>query len=199
MVSEIRNGVDMKKNLLGLALALSALLGGCAGTGPTTFIHPAFDFGYVEKVAVIPFENLSDDQGAGAQATRYFLTSLLAAEAFEVVEPGEVARALEQFSLVRTAELTEEQVLALGRELGVQAVFLGSLSESSTVRSGSGTTYVTAVVARLVETDTGATIWSAAHTEDNRGFWSSLLGTGRKSQSEVMRRCVDQCLRTLIR
>ncbi len=186
--------------LLRLGLVALMLLGcaGCAGTGTEKFVHPDFDFSYIEKVGVIPFENLSGDQGAGARATRYFVNSLLASEAFDVVEPGEVAKALEKISVVRTAELTRDQYVQLGRELGVQGLFLGSLGESTSVRSGSNNVNVVTVVLRLVETETGQTVWSVTRSEDSRGFWSSLLGTAQASRGEVTRRCLDKCLDSLL-
>ncbi|RLA05501.1 MAG: hypothetical protein DRQ54_08005 [Gammaproteobacteria bacterium] len=188
----------MKQITLALALLLALFGGGCGGTGATRFIHPEFDFSFVENVAVVPFENLSDAQGSGAQATRYFVTSLLASDAFLVIEPGEVARVLETQSLVRTAQLTDAQIKAVGRDLGVQGLFLGTVSESASLRSGSTTVSVVTVVIRLVETETGATVWSATNSDDSAGFWSTLFGTGQKSRSEVMRRCIDGCLDTLL-
>ncbi len=188
----------MRQITLALVLLLVLLCSGCGGTGTTRFVHPDFDFSYVENVAVVPFENLSDAQGSGAQATRYFINLLLAADAFVVVEPGEVARVLETQSLVRTAQLTEEQIMTIGRELKVQGLFLGTVSESATMRSGSTTVSTVTVVIRLVETETGATVWSATNSEDSSGFWSTLFGTGQKSRSEVMRRSISNCLETLL-
>jgi hypothetical protein len=188
----------MKLILAGLLSAALVFLAGCGGMGPTKFIHPGFDFSFIEKIAVVPFENLSNDQAAGAKATRYFTTALLATEAFEVLEPGEVSASLEKFGLVSTAQLTDEQVITLGQELGVQAVFLGTLSEATSMRSGATTVNVVTVVVRLLETETGATVWSATNTEDSSSFWSSLFGTGQKTPSEVMRRCIDGCLDTLM-
>ncbi len=180
-------------------MATALVIGACSGMGPTTFLHPEFNFAYVERVGVIPFENLTKDQGAGARATRFFIAELLAAEAFDVVEPGEVARVLEKHMTSRTGDLTEEQAINVGKELGAQAVFLGSVGESSTVRSGAGSSNVVTLVVRMVETDTGQTVWSTTHTEGGRGFWSVLFGTGERSMSEVMRRCVKKSIKTLIR
>lgn len=185
-------------------LALLILLGGlvflsgCGGMSKTKFLHPDFDFSFLEKVGVVPFENLSDDQGAGARSTRFFTASLLSAEAFWVVEPGEVTRALSKQSLVRTGELTQAQILAIGQELGVNGLFLGSVNESTSLRSGSTNISVVTVVIRLVETETGATVWSVTNSEDSRSFWSSIFGGGQKSTSEVTRSCIEGCLNTLL-
>ena len=186
-------------------LAMSALLigcgliVGCSGIGPTTFVHETFNFGYIERVAVVPFENLSQDQGAGFRGTGYFVSELLAAEAFDVVEPGEVTRVLGKHNLVRVAELTPEQVVKIGGELKVQALILGSVAESATTRSGSSSVPVVTLVVRMVETDQGVTVWSTTHTKGGRSFWASLFGTGDKSKSEVTRRCVEEAVGTLIR
>jgi len=188
---------QMKSGLLILAV-LASLLTGCAGMKPTIFLHPEYNFGYIEKVAVIPFENLSKEQGAASRATRLFVSELLATESFEVVEPGEVSRALEKFATVRAAQLTQAQLMEIGKQLGVQALFLGTVNESSSMRSGSASTSVVTMVVRLVETDQGVTVWSATHTEGGRGFWASLFGTGQKSESEVTRNCVKKTLKTLI-
>jgi len=184
-----------------LVIVLASLLGlsGCGGSmGSTSFLHPGFDFGFIEQVGVVPFENLSADQSGGARATRYFTTALLSAEAFDVVEPGEVSRALEKQGLISTAQLTEEQAISLGRELRVQGLFLGSMSESARLRSGSKNVTVVTVNIRLVETETGTTVWSVTNTEDSSSFWSNLFGTNQKSPSEVTRRCIDGCLDSLL-
>jgi len=188
----------MKRGGAVAGLLIAVLLVGCGGMKPTEFLHPEFDFAYVERVAVIPFDNLSDDQGAAARATRYFISELLATESFDVVEPGEVARVLAGFALVRTADLTENQILAIGDSLAVQGLFLGSVGESSTIRSGGRATSVVTLDTRLLETDRGVTVWSATHTESSRSFWASLFGTGEKSRSEVTRKCVEKIIGTLV-
>lgn len=188
----------LARTMASVIAGLAWVAAGCAGIGPTVFVHPDYNFDYVEKVAIVPFENLTPDQGAGARVTRYFTNELLASGSFEVIEPGEVTRALEKQSLVRTAELTQEQAVALGKELGVQGIFLGSIGESSTVRDGTANVNVVTLSARFIETDKGMTVWSSTHTEGGRGFWARLFGTGERSQGEVTRRCVEKTLATLI-
>ena len=188
----------MRKLALIVLMGALIILSGCGGTYKTKFVHPDFDFSFMEKVAVVPFENLSNDQGAGARATRFFISTLLSSEAFWVMEPGEVTRSLGKQSLLRTAEMTEDQIKAVGLDLGVQGLFLGSINESTTIRSGSTNISVVTVIIRLVETETGATVWSVTHSEDSSTFWSSLFGGGQKSISEVTRSCLDGCLDTLL-
>jgi len=188
----------MRKDLVILIGLTTLLLCGC-GMGPTVFLNRQYNFQFLEKVAVVPFDNVSDDQGAGARASRVFLSRLLAAESFDVVEPGEVSKALEKYGTVRTSELSQEQIINLGKELKVQGIFLGSVTESSGMRSGGGTTNIVTLVIRLVETEKGTTIWSATNSAGKKGFWASVFGGGEKTQSEAIRACIDGALKTLIK
>ncbi len=189
----------MRYKVLLTGLLLSFVLAGCGGVSPTVFYNPEFNFNYIERVAVVPFENLSNDQGAGARATRFCVTDLLARNAFDVVEPGEVGKALEKYSVIRTAELTKDQIIAIGTELKVQGLLLGSVGESETIRSGSANSNTVTLVLRLVETEKGVTVWSSTVTEGGRGFWASILGTGEKSRSEVMRKAMHRAIGTLVK
>jgi len=186
-----------KRKILLAGLLLFLMLFGC-GIKPTIFLHPQFNFGFVENVAIIPFDNLSKDQGAGARVTRFFLSELLATQAFEVVEPGEVTRVMKGFSTLRASEFSKEQILELGKELNVQGIFFGSVTESSTINIGGSAVSSLTLMVRMVETETGETVWTATHSEDGKGFLSTVFGVGNKSQSEVARNCVKSIVNTLI-
>ena len=181
-----------------IIIVAGSLLPGCAGNRASVFLHPEFTFDFVERVAIVPFDNLSNEQGAGARVTRVFLTELLSARAFDVVEPGEVSRVLEKFGIVRTSKLTREQVISVGRELKVQGLILGTVNEMGSLRSGNTVTNSVTLVARMVETETGEIVWSATQSSGGRGFWASLFGIGGKSQSQAIRDCVAGVLNTLI-
>lgn len=181
---------------LAIFIALLTLFG-CAGSHVTSFLYDGYNFDFVERVAIIPLDNLSDDRGAGARATQVLLSEILAARAFDVVEPGEVARVLGKFNTVRTSELTTEQITSIGKELKAQGLFMGSVNESATYRSGGSSVTKVSMTCRLVETEQGLTVWSASATAGGHGFWASLFGAGDQSTSEVTRSCVKKLLGSL--
>ena len=161
-------------------------------------MHPDYNFAYVERVAVIPFEDLTEDRGAAARMSRYFVTELLDERIFDIVEPGEVTDGMVAIGAYRVAELTPAQIGELGRKFRAQALFLGSVTESATVRTGSSSENVVTIDVRLVETETGSVIWSTTVTEAGRGFWSRLFGTNGDSMGEVSRKAARRAIGELV-
>ncbi len=185
---------------LPLLLAAGVLLAaGCSGNPePTRFTNPNFDFGFVTRVAVLPFQNLSSDRQAGARATRLMITELLATGALDVVEPGEVEAALGKFG-TRVTDPSKEQVIALGEQLGVQALILGSVTQSDLVRSGGSTIPVVGLDVHMVEAETGAPVWAASAVAKGESFAARVLGTAGEPVSVTTRRAVRKALATLVK
>jgi TolB-like protein len=186
-------------------LLLATFSWGIAGCGSsmkaTRFSNPDFDFAFVERVAVLPFENLSNDRQAGLRATRLTITELLASGALDVVEPGEVQAALIQtgaFQAGRTPIPSTEQIISLGQALDVQAMIMGTVTQSENLRSGNVPIPVVTIDLRMVEAETGATVWAATHSEKGSTVSAKLLGTGGQPIAETTRECVQQLLATLI-
>ncbi len=181
-------------------LILIAALGAmaCAGTlPPTQFVNPEFDFAFVEKAAVLPLDNLSRDQQAGVRATRLLITELLASGAVDVVEPGEVRAAFEAVADRRRSPTTE-QVIEIGRRLGVQALLVGTVTQSESLRSGTVAVPVVTLDVHMLETETGTAVWAATHSEKGGGMSAKWLGTGAEPIAETTRRCVQQIVKTLV-
>ncbi len=164
---------------------------------PTQFTNPRFDFGYVEKVAVLPLENLSEDRQAAERATRLLITALLASGAVDVVEPGEVRAVLDRIP-GRTVPPTTEQVLEIGKALEVQAVVTGSVAQSELVRSGTTSVPTVTIDLHMLETETGASVWAATHTEQASTLSTKVLGTGAEPISATTRKCIRELLRSLL-
>lgn len=189
-----------RSKLLAAAVLASAFWAiSCAsGLKPTEFANPRFDFGFVERVAVIPFENLSGDQQAAFRATRLMITELLASGAVDVVEPGEVQAGLGRMAASRTTAPNTEQILTLGKDLRVQAVIIGTVAQSEVLRSGAVGWPVVTLDAQMIETETGTIVWAATHTEKGSTMGARILGTGGEPIAETTRRCVQTLLKTLL-
>jgi TolB-like protein len=188
-----------------ISLLLATVPWGLAACGSsmkaTQFSNPSFDFAFIERVAVLPFENLSNDRQAGLRATRLTITELLASGALDVVEPGEVQAALIQtgaFQAGRTPIPSTEQIISLGQALEVEAIIMGTVTQSENLRSGNVPVPVVTLDLRMVETETGATVWAATHSEKGSTVSAKILGTGGQPIAETTRECVQQVLATLI-
>ena len=175
------------------------LAAGCASTRPIAFLHPEFDFSGIERIAVIPFENLSNDQGMGKYTTRVFITELLSMEVFDIVESGDVSSFLLSKGQVRVSELSYELIQELGKTLNVQGVILGTVGESTQFRSGNLTSHVISLDVRMVSVETGDTIWAATVNTSGPGFFSRLFGFGEQTRGNATRKAVRKAIRTLVR
>jgi len=194
-----------KKITRSLVLAGLVLVAACAGKVKTTsFLNPKFDFSFVERVAVLSFDNLSNDHQAGFRSTRLMITELLASGAVDVVEPGEVRAAVSKLPGAQTAPgaaflPNQEEFVALGKELGVQAVIVGTVAQAETLRSGAVNIPVITLDVHMVETETGATVWAATHTEKGASAGARALGTGGHALSATTRRCVKRLVEELVK
>jgi TolB-like protein len=183
----------------GLLLLLAPLLLSCASAvPPTEFTNPRFDFAFVQRVAVLPFDNLSGDRQAGFRVARLMVSELLATGAVDVVEPGEVIAALERGNVKRFTGPSAEEVMALGAALEVQGVITGSVAQSEVLRLGGAGRPVVTLDAAMLETETGSIVWSATHTEKGSAFGARVLGTGGEPISETTRRCIAVLLQSLV-
>jgi polysaccharide biosynthesis protein PelC len=182
-----------------LMLLIALLTAGCASTISTVFVNPEFGFGGVERVAVVPFENLSSDQGIGDYVTRVFLTELLAAKAFDIIEPGEVTHYLAAKGIAKSNEETIDQIKEMGKTLNVQAVIFGSIGESTPYRSGTQASHILSLNVRMVGVETGSTVWSAVVNTKGPGFFARMFGVGERTRSDAVRLAVEKAIKSLVK
>ena len=182
-----------------VSLLLLLLLMGCAANRPTVFFNPEYDFAGIERIAVVPFDNLTTDQGMGDYTMRIFITELLATNAFDIVEPGEISRYLTSKGITKTSELTLEQMQELATKTNVQAIVFGTIGESTQFRSGNLSSHVISMDVRLVSVETGTTVWSAAVNSGGPGFFARLLGLGEQTRGNAIRSAVKKSVKSLVK
>ncbi|HHL40057.1 MAG TPA: hypothetical protein ENJ37_06095 [Deltaproteobacteria bacterium] len=183
-------------------LVLAALLaGGCAPTS-LIYISPSANFSYIKKVAVLPFNNLSEDRYAGERVRSIVTVDLMSRQVFEVMEQGEVSKVLsiifreEGFEEGRAVQVDKETLNLIEQRLGVQAVILGSVDEYSGGRYGGNT--VVSISLRMLDTSSGIILWQVSVTELGGSIWRKLIGLEDIDKSVLTQRAVKRALDTLV-
>ena len=191
----------MKRNrMFAATAALLLLVAGCRTTRSTQtrFLHKNADLAAIGKVAVLPFDNLSQDRSAGDKVQKIFYLELLSLDVFEVAEPGQVTKVIRAGAGSLDA-LGANDYQKLGKDLGVEALFVGSVIDFAEGRTGTNSTPDVTIQLRLIETQTGATIWSAGQTRSGASASTRLFGVGGESLTEAARRVVKSELQTLLK
>lgn len=188
----------MKRALLPLFL-LEMAAGGCASTEQTwsLYVHPSADWSTYARVAVLPLDNLTTERFAAERVREVLNVELSSQGLFEAVDLGEVNRTLRTQGLVNLGEIGPAEATALGQELGVQALLLGSVMEFSERRTGTITTPDVALSLRLMDVETGIVIWAVTDARVGAKLSTRLFGLGEESQTAATVRLVRDVLRTL--
>jgi len=169
---------------LTITLLLASLAGVACGA-PARYLNRSADLGAIKTVAVLPFENLTADKLCAERLQRIFLTELLSREAFKVVEPGLVSRAMRRDQL-DAATLTPEELKRLGGALGAEAFFMGSVLEYDEGRSaGSAASPRVKLVLKLVDAESGTTLWTVNREAGGATVTARLFGIGGVAASTV--------------
>ncbi len=180
------------------ALVLSMALTGCASRS-TTFLSPQADFDLIERVAILPLENLTKEPMAGEKVRQLLLIEMLSSGAVEIVDVGEVSRAVRALGMAQPASPSTEEVKKLGAEMGVQALLAGSVQDFAQGSSGGVSSTSVALVFRLIETETGQVIWSSSISQSGAGAMARLFGVSGDSATDRARKLIHEALDTLIK
>ncbi|MFQ5670100.1 MAG: GNA1162 family protein [Acidobacteriota bacterium] len=183
-------------------MALGVLLAAgmaCGSMHRTAFLDEGADFDAIKKVAVLPFENLTSDQYAAEKVTRIFIIELLAAKVVNVVDPGEVARVLHEQGITAVEGVGQEGIASLAKAMGAQAIILGSVQEFGVDRSSQVSAARVSFTCRMLQAETGNTLWSASVSRGGAGAMSRLFGVPGDSTTEAAQKMVREALLTLIK
>ena len=79
----------MKKLSLVMSMLLLVLVGGCSGKFTSEeYVRDDVDFAAVQRIAVLPMQNFTNDQFAHERARNIAITQLLALQVADVVDRG---------------------------------------------------------------------------------------------------------------
>jgi len=186
--------MDKKTKLL---FAGIILLSGCSLFSPTNFISPDYDFSLIKAVAVMPFENLSQDSNAGERIRKIVVTEVLTTGAVSVIEIGQVNKVLSEQKIESISKLNKEDYKNIGHSLQVQALITGTVMNFDKVSESGITVPEVTISLTAIDVESGNIIWSTNGTTGGVGIIGKLFGIGGESLSEASQRIVRKLVRTL--
>lgn len=179
----------------GMAILLLLAYTGCAGTASKVVYRNAnMDFGAIQNVAVMPFNNLTRENLAGERVRDVFMTMLQATGGVYVIPPGEVARGISRLSLDRPGLPAPEDVTKFAKIVGADVMVTGTVKEYGEVRSGTSVANVVSVSLQMMEAQTGKVVWSASSTKGGVTTADRLFGGGGEPMNATTQKVVDDLL-----
>ena len=197
MIDRIRKRKQnrMLPGFLLLALcAFLALMWGCVG--PKQYVRPDVDVRSIRKIAVLPLETLTTDKNAGEKIRGLVISELLT-RGVDVIEPGEVTRALRDLKVRSLKDITIEEIQKIGERLNVKAVMMGSVGAFGISRGITASYPEVSIHLMILDTSSGNIIWSAWNTAGGPSFWTRHFGTEGVTLSETARKVVKETIDAL--
>ena len=203
MIANRKTRIRQFSNIVPCLLILA--LSGCAGTralisgSGTAYRDPNMDFGLVQTVAVMPFQNLSRDNLAGDRVRDVFITMLQSTGAVYVVPPGEVARGINRAGIAFPSIPAPEEVVRFAGSVKSDTVITGTVREYGEVRAGVSTANIISLGLQMMEAQTGKIVWSASSTKGGVTTSDRLFGGGGDPMNKVTEKAIDDLLDKLFR
>ncbi|MEQ8395813.1 GNA1162 family protein [Thalassobaculum sp.] len=168
---------------------LTALLTACAGSAREgrDFVDPAVGAAASARVAVVPFENLTNHPNAGLIIAQIISTEFYERGLFQLQEETKTRKLLAELK-IDPSHLTDvaaaQQAASL---LEVDALVIGSVSEFG-YQHGLREEPVVGLNARLVDGKTGKVLWASSHSAAGGGYLdrSSLNATAQSVVSAMV-------------
>jgi len=189
----------MTKNigLIAVGLVLIVLAGGCGHKYVSSRSDQREDIDSIKSVAVLPFENMTKFHEAGKIVADLLATELYISGRFKVMERTEAVAICAEEGIRIPEAMDAGYARTLGEKLGVDGVFIGSVSEywyriyreeDEEVEPAVG------INARLVNVETGDVVWAASVTRSSY----DLLMSQKDPLNRVAQLAVMGMLETLL-
>lgn len=177
-----------------LLLAILMLAGGCSSNMVARKASSA-QFRQNPRIAVLPFENLSEKEQVAAKVTDYFNALLAGERGFQVVEYGNIFEVLRKHRIRSASLMTDAQIDSLAQELQIDYFLTGSVLEFDEFDNQYlGKVPQVSFNARLVDCQSKNTVWAGvSHGSGDKGELVFGIGAVR-SADELARKMVEKAV-----
>ena len=162
-----------------------------------SYIHPTADLIYIKTLAIVPFENLSQEKGAEGKVMNVVATEVLRRGVFDIIEFGEVAKVLREEGFKGDGLITKRVAETGAKRLNVQAFIVGSVEEYGVSRTGGSSYPEVSVSLKLVDAKSYVILWEATHSVKGTTVLDRLFGISKKSTSDLAKQLVAEMFDTL--
>ncbi|MFQ5560668.1 MAG: GNA1162 family protein [Nitrospinota bacterium] len=177
---------------------------GCTSPRTKLYIRESANFQYINNVAVLPFNNMSEDKYAGEKVRSVVIMELLNSGAFEVSEEGEVNKVT--WEVFREMGFREGDIVSLDIEtmrriaerLGVQALLVGTVEQYGQARIVDTPSSMVSLSLRLVEANSGVTLWRGVSSIKGYAVWRTILGLAQEDEIDLSDGIVSNLVSTLM-
>jgi hypothetical protein len=180
---------------IGVFAALA--LAGCGtGGGLRLFVNPKADMTFYKQIAIVPFGNLTSDHFAGERVGRAFMTELVIANRFHLIEDGQFRKALERANAAPDpqGQYESEKVRQVATTLEVQGIIRGTVTDYQVQHFGSNDSPVVGFDVEMIDVQSGETVWRGSITRHGKGP-TPLIGG---ASTETLGHLVQQTCRELV-
>lgn len=188
----------MRKLIIFGCLTLWVLvLAGCASKSVSKyFVREEVDFGFIQRTAVLPFENNSTDSFASERARDVTITQILSLGLFDTVEKVLVDNVLYEEGIEKGTPIDPLTLKRIGQRLDCQAVILGTVDLAGSGRVGAISYPEMALTLRLIEVNSGLILWQASGNLSGESFGRRLFGLKADDAYQVTLKLVRNLLQT---
>ncbi len=186
-----------KKYVMGLMVSILFVISGCRSNAPVYHISEDIDFSYYKRVAVVPFDNLTNDKYADEIVRQVVVSELLASGLVDVVFPGEVKSAIAELGIKSVSTLTASQIKSLCNTLKAEALIVGAVEEYGEVKMGNISAPQVTISLMMTDANTGSIVWSITKTRGGASFMARHFGAMHETLSETVLLLVRESIRTL--
>lgn len=136
----------------------------------------------ITKVALLPFR--APTELIGASISDLFVTEMLRAGRYELVERSQMAKVLGETEL-SLAGLSNAKAIETGKMMGAEGVIVGTVDEYTKVAQRGKTYPVVGVSARLIDCQSGKIIWSVDISKRSKDKYDTLPCHARRVVHEM--------------
>lgn len=187
---------SVKKYIIIIVVALF-IIPGCRSGVPVYHLSEDIDFSFYKKVAVMPFDNLTNEKYADQIVRQLVISEILASGFLDVVFPGEVQKVINELDIKSVSSLSKQQITALGKALNVEAIITGSVEEYGEVKMGNISAPQVTVSLMMADAGTGSIVWSITKTRGGASFFARHFGASHETISETVMLLVRDAIQTL--